>query len=152
MSPFRLAVYNERQFLLGYWWLREQSVEGASEPACAVTCRHPISREFSLYTSTSADVLRHFFTSYIEYLHALVAQLEQALDNVPDEECRRPGFRPDHFRRTRRELISRRAQIICRSRERYAAAVTELRARGWPAIAPPPCFHVDISHAARSLT
>lgn len=147
MSPFRLAVYNERHNLLGYWWLREQG-----DGTCAVTCRHPVSREFALFTSAPAEVLQHFFSSYISYLHALIAQLDAALENVPNEECRRPGFRPDHFRRTRRELISRRAQVICRSRERYAEAVSTLRARGWPAVAPPPCFHVDISHAAKSLS
>lgn len=147
MMPFRLAVHNERGTLLGYWWLREQE-----NGSCAVTCRHPISREFALYTSTPVEVLQHFFNSYIAYLTALVAQLDAAIADVPDEECRRPGFRPDHFRRTRRELISRRAQIICRSRQRYAEVVSTLRERAWPSVAPPPCFHVDISHAAKSLS
>ena len=147
MSPFRLAVYNERHLLLGYWWLREQN-----DGSAALTYRHPISREFQLVTSAPAEVLQSFFNSYLQYLNALVAQLDAAIADVPDEDCRRKGFRPDHFRRTRRELISRRAQIICLSRERYAEAVATLRSRGWPLVAPPPCFHVDISHAAKSLS
>ena len=145
-QPFRLAVYNEAKKLLGYWWLREH------DGGYAVTCRHPITREFELFTSSDVgEVLAHFFSSYLFYLQALVRQLDAAISDMPDDECRRPGFRPDHFRRMRRELISRRAIVICRSRERYAEAITTLRQRGWAITAPPPCFPVDISHAARSL-
>lgn len=141
MKPFRLAVHNDARLLLGYWWLREYN------GGYAATLRHPISREFSMVSYDRPEqVLQFFFESYIQYLHALVAQLDAAIAKVPQGECKRPGFRLDHFRRQRRELVSRRAHIICRGRERYAEAITGLRQRGWPTVTPPPCFHMDISH------
>ena len=145
MTPFRLAVHNESHKLLGYWWLRQH------ETGYALTFRHPISREFKFISADHPeDIVKHFYTTYLGYLDALILGMDNAIKDVPDEDCRRPGFRPNHFRNLRRELVSRRANIICRSRERYAEAVSTLRERGWPPVPPPPCFHMDISRAATS--
>ena len=145
MSPFRLAVHNEAQQLLGYWWLREH------EGVYAMTCRHPITREFKLDKTTKpAELVRQFYNSYVSYLEAVVNHITRSIHDVPDTDCLRPGFRKHHYRNVRRDLISRRAQIICRSRQQYTEAITVLRERGWPSVPPPPCFHVDIAHAAAS--
>lgn len=145
MKSFRLAVKNDEKKLLGYWYVRDDI------NCYAVTYRHPISREFKYFATDKAeDAVKYFYTTYLKYLDALVAQLEHAIKVLPSDEERRPGFRPHHFRNIRRELVSRRAALICRSRERYTEAVLVLRERGWPPVPPPPCFHVDINHAATS--
>jgi hypothetical protein len=142
MQPFRLAVYTDSRKLLGYWWLREW------RGGYAVTYRDPITRAFDFFLSDNPEeVVQRFFQTYTDYLKTVISQLDSSIANVPNETCLRPGFRPDHFRRLRRELISRRAQLICRSRERYAEAVVTLRSRGWPPIPAMPCLHTDTRYA-----
>lgn len=145
MTPFRLAVHDETHRLLGYWWLREK------DGVYAITCRHPISREFTLVTAPRAvDIVKHFYTTYVAYLEVIVAHITKSINETPDADCNRPGFRKHHYRTVRRELMSRRAQIIFRSRSRYAEAVMALRNCGWPSVPPPPLFHTDVHHAASS--
>ncbi len=145
MIPFRLAVHNSACKLLGYWFLRE-----SGPGQYALTTRDPLHRNFILKTAESPeDLVKLFFKSYTGYLGRLVAQVEKDIAELPTQEYDKPGFRKGWLVKAKRDLVSRRAELICSSRQRYAEAVTVLRNKGWPPVAPLklPWDRVDVSRA-----
>ena len=146
LVPFRLAVHNSACKLLGYWFLRE-----SGPGQYAMTTRDPLHRNFILKTAeTPEELVKLFFSSYTKYLGRLVDQVEKDIAELPTQEYDKPGFRKGWLVKLKRDLVSRRAELICSSRQKYAEAITVLRSRNWPPVAPLklPWDRVDVSKAA----
>ena len=130
IQPLYLAVHNEAGQLEAYWHLRQFSrgwLMTSRLPGCECIVRR--------HQKPSA-VVAMFYELYTSYLVRLVEEMSRLLAELPTVETYRDGFRPGWLAKRRRALISRRAELICGGRRKYAEAITMLRARGWPT--PPP--------------
>lgn len=145
-EPLRVPLYGRHRKLLGYWYVRQRGGQ------YLVTAKTPDDRRVKYAESDPRLAVARFYQAYVDHQLRRLNEVDQKIQQLPDREYKKPGFRRGWVARLRSQLAARKAALLAEARKGLVTKFKKLREGGWPAEAAPlpPWELIDGKHAAES--